>query len=116
MGRRSLSIWHSGYTLVLDRRYPSHALPWHCDDAVLLHLEDAFGSWVSPAAVWRGGSWSQRGKFWTHDRTHERREYVLDGSCHEGRAWMGHQFLDLGRRFHRRALCHARRAAFGNHQ
>ena len=32
---------------------PGDALPGHRDDAVLLHFEDALGSWISAVAVWR---------------------------------------------------------------
>ena len=42
-----VSVRHSGDALVLDRRDSRDALPGHRDDAVLLHLEDPFGSRLS---------------------------------------------------------------------
>ena len=48
-----LSIRHSGDALVLDRRHSGDAVSRHRHDAVLLHLEDPFGSGLSAAALWR---------------------------------------------------------------
>ena len=41
--------------LVLGRRDPGHAVSGHRDDAVLLHLEDALGAWLSQTALRRTG-------------------------------------------------------------
>src|SRR5215469_1390846 len=85
VGSRSLSVRHPGNALVLDWRDPGDALPGAGDDAVLLHLQNAFGAGILEAALRRSGANAVIGFVRLHDGADERHQYVLDGTGDEGR-------------------------------
>src|SRR5262245_26119781 len=97
MGGCGLSVRHSGDTLVLDWRDSRDALPRRCDDAVLLHLQDAFGAWLSETPLWRVEPCAVGRQLCVHDGADERDQYVLDGAGDEGSDWLEypHQYLDF---------------------
>jgi hypothetical protein len=51
MGGVGVPVRHPGDALVLDRGHPCDAVSRHCNDALLLHLEDALGARLSAVAL-----------------------------------------------------------------
>src|ERR1700733_1732154 len=80
VGGGGLSVRHSRYTLVLDWRNSRNALSGNRDDAFLLHFQNTFSTGISEAAFWRAFTRSLCHQLWSHDRAHERREYLLYGA------------------------------------
>src|ERR1700733_14745297 len=91
-----LPVWNPGHALVLDRGYSGNALPRHCHDAVLLHLEDPLRTGISKASLRRWGTSPLRHQLRVHDHSHERHQYVLDGYCDEGGPGLGPELQHLG--------------------
>src|ERR1700678_2678699 len=105
VGRFGLSIRHPCHALVLDRRYPRHALSRHHHDAVLLHLENPLRTWIPETTLRRWGARAFGCQLRVHDHPHERNQYVLDGHCDEGGAGMGPELQHLGFFDHGRGVC-----------
>src|ERR1700733_345201 len=91
-----LPVWNPGHALVLDRGYSGDALPRHCHDAVLLHLENPLRTGIPKASLRRRGTSSLRNQLRVHDHSHERHQYVLDGHCDEGGPGLGPELQHLG--------------------
>ncbi len=117
LGRLRLSIRHPGRALVLDRRHPRHAVPRHCHDAVLLHLQNPLSAGLSQASLRRTLALAGRRLIRFHDSADERHQHVLHGESHANRPGLGSQLQHLGLIAHRSrlrllrrfALCHFQR-------
>src|SRR6266446_1966267 len=96
LGGFFLSIRNPCSALVLDRRDSRNAVSRHRDDAVLLHIENAFGAWLPATALWKSGKRLERGVVRLHDHSDVRREHVCDGQSDAGGAGLEHPLQHLG--------------------
>src|SRR5260370_13676644 len=76
LGGFFLSIRNPCSALVLDRRDSRNAVSRHRDDAVLLHIENAFGAWLPATALWKSGTRLERGVVRLYDHSYVRRDHV----------------------------------------
>ena len=111
-----LSVRNSGHTFLLDRRLPVDGFSRAGDDAVLLHLQNAFRTRLSAAALRRVDARLERHLFRRHDRPDVGHQYVCHGAGDEGRAGMEHSLQHLGFLAHRRCLRRSGRSVFGHLQ
>src|SRR5580658_11304225 len=84
VGCSNLPIWNPGDAFLLDSGISGHGVSWPCDDAVLLHLQYAFGAGISSIALRRGHARFERRLIRIHDRVDVRNQHVCDGAGDEG--------------------------------